>query len=232
MILPDVNDKSIYVYLDADAIQYCHKIAKIRCKYKKWAKEGDKNDRYNKGILNSEKDPYQTERVGLYGEKVFSLITGLPIDEEERPHGDPGWDFILPDSKIKIDPKNSLALYDVAKEKGLYGQFYIKASKSSLKTEEPKSDFYIFSYNHNPEGIPEKDTKDLWIKIVGVISKKSILANAEERIGKPLTKKGYENGEPLWLNYYVKKEELLDPITFFWHIRRHIKHEKTDLYFT
>jgi hypothetical protein len=224
MILPDINDKSIYVYLNADDLEYCHKIAKIRCKYKKWAKKGAKNDRYDKGILNSDDDPYRTERIGIYGEKAFNLITGLPIDEEERPKGDPGWDFILPDSQIKIDPKHSLTSHDT---------FYIKAAKSSLKPQKPKSDFYVFSYNYNPEGLAEKDARDLWIKIVGVISKKSILENAKERIGKPLVKSGFDDdGKPKWLNYYIKKEELIDPITFFWNIRKHMKHEQTDLYLT
>ena len=213
MILPNANDGSICVCLNKEDKEYCEKIARIRKKRGKW------DGVYGGGVLNTPEDPVRAERTGVYAEKAFNLMTGLPVDEEERPNGDPGWDFILPNSTIKVDAKNSVALYS---------KFFVHAANESLVVGEPKSDFYVFSYNYFHPDLPEKDADNIWIKIVGAISKKTLLA--KDRIGEPLTKKGYENGKPKWLNYYIEPEELTDAITFFWKIRKHIQHEETDLY--
>ena len=252
MIFSNSNSGSMYVVLDKKEIEYCRGLAKKRCKYKIWGdNSSEANKTYNKGNLNSEEDNSKTERIGLYVEKAFSALSGLPMDETISDEGDPGWDFLLPfkekqkpvgnvrwqlladDSEgVKIDIK-TLA-FEYPKKDENYGELYITASKNG-KEHKLNADYYCFCAIIHHDGVTrdkrgyktEKDANFIIIEIYGFIATNDILKNAEKRIGNALTKNKNAN----WKNYYIKKEELISTVEFMSSHKNCLNYLDMDLFF-
>jgi len=217
MIFVDQNNKSVFVSLDKNDIEFCKKLAEKRSKYKIWGdKATPKNKAWDKGFLNSKKDSSRTERVGLYGEKAFSILTGLPVDETVSKKGDKGWDFeiVVNKQNIKIDVKTSLK--EIWRE-NIDSRLYMRADDRRGKLKVLKANYYFLTSVIYYDSILFKDKKttdinadNLIIEMHGVITKEDILRKKEERIGGPATKNKNAN----WKNYYIEREELVSPIEF------------------
>ena len=234
MIFYSPNYKSIFVTLQEEEVEFCRDLAEKRCKFKKWGdKANSKNKEWRKGVLNDEDDPSCAERIGLYGEEAFSILTGLLVDETVSEKGDKGWDFLLEDEnkKYKLDVKTSKIVYS---KKNNYGEFYIKATndKGTIKT--LKSDYYLMASIAHHNGIiinkkgylSEKDATMIIVELHGFVSKENILKNKKERLGKPVT----SNKEAHWKNYYIKKEELIEPIEFLWNYKYIINNKEAGIF--
>ena len=140
-----------YVLLNRDDILKCVKLSGDFSKYEQWGGSDtnrlDDRDNYGAGIWNTSKDKYKTERIGLFGEVSFSILSGLPLDEEIRTGGN-SWDFIAHVKKdITLDVKNT-ATFKERPDK--YGEFIIKNStwEHGLKKVYPlKAHGYFFTSN-------------------------------------------------------------------------------------
>jgi hypothetical protein len=74
-----------------------------------WTKE--KPDGFwNKGMLNTEKDKFKTERTGILGEIAFAKIFGLPVNIQYKKNGEP-YDFILNGKKLDIKTSRSKRIH-------------------------------------------------------------------------------------------------------------------------
>tara|TARA_Y100000310_G_C20688111_1_gene820412 strand:+ start:2575 stop:3246 length:672 start_codon:yes stop_codon:yes gene_type:complete len=193
------TDKNIIITLNAKQIAYCNKIAEVRKKMGIW--EGE----YGNGILNSLEDPWTTERLGMFGEYSWYLLTGLPIDERKLMKGDK-WDFLLDGNKfdIKTKKEDTDDVYEGCK-------FYIRAVNNYGKVLTLTSDYYLFAtlLSHNGNDVKkdgygnfyrshEKAT-EVVVCLNGFISREKILRI--NRIGPALSKKCSHK------NYYIKEDE-------------------------
>ena len=229
MIFVDNNENLVHVILEEAEVLFCRNLGLQRKKYKIWRKEG-KDNAYPDGLLNDENDEYQTERLGAYGEKVLSALTGLSINEEVLENGDPGWDFItLSKDSFKIDSK--VAKTDEYNTSNKYGELYIRATDDHGREKELKSDYYFFATIIYHDGTTiskgyrtERNATTITLDCHGFISKEDILKNKEERLGDCL----YKGGN--WKNFYVKKSELIHPITFIEQNRDHFDFKEMDLF--
>ena len=239
MILSLGNNKSIFVTLQEKDIEECRSISVVREKFHLWGdKASFENKRYRKGILNTKKDPRRTERIGLYGEKVFSLLTGFPLDQSKREEGDPGWDFIIDNLKIDIKTASweNLNFTKIYKPK-YYGEHYLKATDDYGNLLTLRSDVYFICslIYHNGEKVvivngkkyrSEIDATKVIIEIKGFILKEEILKNKEQRLADKLVK----DEKAKWKNYYIKNEELISPLEFLWEHRNSLNSSKISIF--
>jgi hypothetical protein len=200
MIFTLSTNKNIIVTLNESQISYCNKIAEVRQKMGIWKTE------YGNGILNTPEDPWTTERVGMFGEYSWHLLTRLPIDERKLMEGDK-WDFFLEGNKfdVKTKKEDTDNVYEECK-------FYIRAVNNYGKTLSLTSDYYVFAtlLYHNGKTIKKdrkgnfyrshEKAKEVVICLNGFISNKKILKI--NRIGTALSKKCTHK------NYYLKEEEI------------------------
>ena len=206
------------IILDKKDIEYCILLAKKRAKYKN---EHWQQNKYRKGLLNSDKNPYLSERLGVYGEMAFSKFLGkIPLDENISDIGDPGYDFIYKNKKIDTKTQWQPAYWAI-KKYNCYGPFYLSADDKNGREKELKADIYFFetidSILKNGKKLNIEDIKEIGsdleatqisIKLWGYISKENILKNKEQRKNRVL----WENKGPgNKYNYYIKATELLFP---------------------
>jgi len=225
MIYVDSNKNLVHISLDRNAINYCWTLAEGRMKYHKWGDNAStpESKEWLQGLQNNEKDKFKTERIGLYGEKAFSLLTGLPVDETIKSKGDK-WDFMIGDKKI--DEKNHKIFYkEITEKKNLYGPFFFKATSNDGKRLLPlKSDYYFFSYLNDFEDINEMTTNEIIVTMCGAITKEEISKYRKARIGDPLTRKKVK-----FKNYYINEKELISPVDFLWQFKDYIDIKKMDI---
>ena len=120
-----------------------------------------KTGHYGSGILNNQSDPRKTERIGLLGEKSFSLATGLSCDFSYKRNGDSG-DFLI--QNIRIDVKTS-AKYPTYKAGLIY------AEHENGVAIELKSNIYVFAYLKSEDTIKKLAT----ISFLGYTYRETIL---------------------------------------------------------
>jgi len=214
MISTNCNSVTILVTLDEEDIKYCRDLAIKRCKFKKWG-----NSAYGRGGLNSAKDPSCTERIGMYGELAFKVLTGKPIDEKISDKGDSGWDFKFIDNKLDVKAQRKLA--DHPK-----GEFYITATDKNGNLKKLRADSYFFGIiaSHNGSQT-EIDATRVIVEFYGFISKENVLKNKEERLAPCISKK-FVNMK----NYYVKKSELINPVDFLWEYRKNLDYKDMGIF--
>jgi len=228
-----VKGKSVFINLNTKDIIYCKELSLKREKREIWGnRANEKNKKYRTGIINTDNDPTRVARIGLYGEKAFNILTGIPIDESISDRGDEGWDFIIgKNPETKIDIKNSA--YEPPLRSNNYGEFYLRAdSDEKGKFKKLKSDIYVFSsiaYHNgttkNAKGfLSDLNATNVIVQIHGYIHKDNILKNKTERLGDPIIKNSKN-----WKNYYINKKELLSMTDFLWEYRYDLKWEKADL---
>jgi hypothetical protein len=236
MLFAHSNRNTVLVTFDEEKVKYCRDLGWGRKKYDIWGEiASEQNKEYRKAPLNDDpKDRSRAERIGVYGEKAFSLLTGLPVDETISDRGDK-WDFVIPGKEIKVDVKTHSILYDEKADKeNKYGPFFITATNGFGKPKTLYPDYYCFvviaehngTTKSNRGFITDKNATKVVVEVYGLISKESILANKEKRIGSPMTNKKGSN----WKNYYIKEEELEDPILFMWKHRNVLTNGKIDLF--
>ncbi len=228
-VLFNHNTQETFVLLEYPDILKCVKLSGDFSKWELWAdKSKQKSDtrNYGSGILNTSKDKYKTEREGLFGEMAFSILSGIPIDEKIRKHGN-DWDFSLRYNNmyLHIDVKNTQKIRNYGK-----GQFIIKNSSwkttyynkngdicyNNRKICPLKSHAYFFTSDH--VFVDSKNRKKesfgpdimrIIIKMHGIISAKRINKNRNDRVGPSPWNKAN------WDCIYVKQSELMPPLTFF-----------------
>ena len=209
-----------YVLLNRDDILKCVKLSGDFSKYEQWGGSDtnrlDDRDNYGAGIWNTSKDKYKTERIGLFGEVAFSILSGLPLDEEIRTGGN-SWDFIAHVKKdITLDVKNT-ATFKERPDK--YGEFIIKNStwEHGLKKVYPlkahgyffTSNFVFLNDNNNKFWDFNSKVTKIIMRMHGAISANKIENNREERVGQSPVKNAK------WDNIYINDSELLRPSIFF-----------------
>ncbi len=92
---------------------------------------------YGKGILNSAKDPYKTERIGKLGEMAFSKKFGYPMNNEYV-KGGTAHDFTMKNGAT-IDVKTAAFYPD-------YKAGLIYAANAAGELVKLKSDIYVFFF--------------------------------------------------------------------------------------
>jgi hypothetical protein len=211
------------ITLKKNDISFINELAKQRGKYynSNW-----QQNKYRKGIANSDSDDYYIERLGLYGELTMSKILGIEIDKKIYDDGDPGYDFVYKNKKIDVKCQLYLPL-DLYQNKKIYGEFYINATNQYGNIRNYKSDIIVFTSIESAKYL--KDNKEIDIskkdfrlgkdkisdtinvKIHGYIYIKDILINKEERknyrvdiLRKNIIPKTKGN----LYNFYIKENEL------------------------
>ncbi len=219
-VLYDFNKDKLYVMLTRDDILKCIKLSGDFSKYEQWggadaAKRNNRNN-YGAGILNTDEDPYSTEREGLFGEMAFHILSGLPIDDKVRKKGNQ-WDFVIPagEGKRTLDVKNTKEVKNYFGK----GEFLIKNSDwryGKKKICQLKSDAYFFtsdylflSKDNNVLPCFQYDVQKIIMRIHGAISRKRLMRDRSKMIApSPI------NGAT-WDNIYIKGSDLTTPICFF-----------------
>lgn len=177
-------------------------IDKLEGLAKKFCKKGKWEGQYGNGIMNTDDFPYKTELVGVFGEYAFSVITGIPMDEEERPYGNTT-DFHIPlknGKKLTIDAKCCSTK-----------EFFIQAKKKG-KIKKLTSQIFVFgriiypkNFRHysKPFDANISDEFDkITVRLYGYIKKTDCIVN---RMGPTY----YDNKNPDEANYYFEED---DPI--------------------
>jgi hypothetical protein len=125
--------KFYHILIRKDEYKIC-----VDCACNMWANEKD-GSKFNRGLLNSKKDPYRTERIGRLCEMGFGKLFDMSIDTEYKKFGDT-MDFLYKEKKINV---KGAAKYP-SWEAGL-----VKAADSSGRKSELKQDIYVFGYMKN-----------------------------------------------------------------------------------
>lgn len=160
------------IHINKYLYQKCHEASKYR-----WS--STKQGSYGKGVLNTTRDPYRTERVGLLGEVAYGKAIGHPEDTDfSYIQGGDNTDF--KHNRFKVDIK--CASYNAGKSlviKNANGMEY-KVNK----------DIYVVCY-------VIKDTKEIAdIKMVGWCYKDQVLNSPVEK------------GTGNWTNYVLYYDKL------------------------
>jgi hypothetical protein len=183
-----MSDRLQY-HINSDELKTAHQLAKLFSKRKEWA-----GTQYGEGLLNSDKDPYRTEFVGVCGEIAFSKIFGVPMDENYKPKGN-DYDFLkmLGNKVLKIDVKTNSKRYR---------NVFIRATNNYGKIQDLKSDIYVFAHLENET----KESVD--VVILGFVTKIYMQKNS---IGHELPAlKGVHK------NYYFEYYTLFDTDNLVW----------------
>lgn len=101
---------------------------------KRWSNK--KTGTFGGGILNTDDDPYRTERTGLLGEVAFAKLTGLPVDLGYHELGDE-CDFRFDNATLDVKTAAKLPKYRA----GLIRVEGINGVEIELK-----SDLYVFGF--------------------------------------------------------------------------------------
>ena len=138
---------------------------------------------YGRGILNKQKDPHRTERLGRLGEKALSKYLKRDVNFKYVKGGDSG-DLI---SESKIDIKT--ASYN-------YGALLIQAENEFGKKNKIKCDIYVAAICESDDG----ENKEATIRLVGWCDK-TFIENQKmvpARVGKHKNYDiAYENLNPI-----------------------------------
>lgn len=221
MIIPNYDDGTIDVYLDAKALGKCEELSSTFSKLDQW---GGLNT-YGGGIANTLSDTKKVERTGALGEKAFSLLTGIPMNEEFKANGDDGFDFKIP--SFSIDIKCHMRYYQQALDWGFYGEFFTKAHLANGDYVPPRADILIlaavvagdswtekYGSDWDRIGIDSQGSNNLIIKFYGAISSKKIFSNYQQRLGCKFQRSGPNAQVGDFKNYYINKNELYPMIDF------------------
>ena len=225
MIIPNYHNGTVDVYLDARHLGRCHELAKVFDKTTTDDKEGWGGfGTYGGGVGNSVEDEDIVERTGAVGEKAFSLLTGMPMNEKFKQNGDEGFDFRIP--SFSIDVKCHTRYPNQAVEWGFFGDFFTKAHLVNNSYVAPRADVLVFSaiiagdsiseaYGSDWDrvGVDSKNSYNLIIRFFGAIRSSEIFKNYQDRLGAKFQSGGPESFSN-FKNYYIKKEELLPMIDF------------------
>jgi hypothetical protein len=125
--------KFYHILIRKDEYKIC-----VDCACNMWANEKD-GSKFNRGLLNSKKDPHRTERIGRLCEMGFGKLFDMAIDTEYKKFGDT-MDFLYKEKKINV---KGAAKYP-SWEAGL-----VKAADSNGRKSELKQDIYVFGYMKN-----------------------------------------------------------------------------------
>jgi len=128
--------------------------------------KNDKNEiqKYNRGLLNSNNDPYLTERTGRLGEMAVCLfLNNDKMDVTYRPFGDRG-DLII--SKRVLEVKTA---------RHNYGELLVRHISSGGKIVPIKSDLFIAATVE----FENKVKKYAMIKLVGWIDFENFIKKAK-----------------------------------------------------
>ena len=236
MIIPNYNDGTIDVYLDAKDLGRCQELATTFSKLGEW---GELNT-YGGGIGNSTNDKKRVERTGALGEKAFCKLTGFPMNEDYKANGDDGFDFAI--SSFSMDIKCQMRYYEQAVDWGFYGEFFTKAHLENGVYVPPRSDVIVFSSvfsgdswteNYGKDwdevGVDSKNSNNLIIKFYGAISSKKIFSNYQERLGSQFQRGGPNAQVGDFKNYYINKKELLPMLDFLNKYKNELLTSKSDI---
>lgn len=150
-----VFKKFYHILLKKDEYKTC-----VDCACNMWANEKD-GSKLNRGLLNSKRDPYRTERIGRLCEMGFGKLFDMPIDTEYKKFGDT-MDFLYKKKKINV---KGAARYP-SWEAGL-----VLACNNQGRKSELKQDIYVFGYMKNEN--KEQETAN--IVLVGYQTREFIL---------------------------------------------------------
>jgi hypothetical protein len=220
MIIPNYDDGTVDVHIDPIDLGKCKQLASVFSKLGQWGGL----DTYGGGSGNTVDDTKRVERTGALGERAFSKMTGIPMNEEYKANGDAGFDFQVP--SFSIDVKCHTRNPNQAEEWGYHGEFFTKAHFRNGSYIPPRADILIFSAivagdattnkygdDWGEFGVNSKIADNLIIRFFGAISSKKVFNNYQERLGAKL-QRGGPNSHSEFKNYYIKKEELLPMIDF------------------
>ena len=134
-----------------------------------------KRGTYGKGLLNSQSDPYKTERTGKLGEMALSKLIKSNVDGEYKKYGDQ-YDFKIKGYSIDIKTK--------APNKYINKVGYITAINEKGYKLQLKSNIYVFCYLENDDTIQKNAVAIVqgWIhadEISKLTPKPSPIANAK-----------------------------------------------------
>jgi hypothetical protein len=151
-----------------------------------WANK--KKGSYGKGLVNTEDDPYRTERTGKLGEMAFSKLFQFPVDLTYREGGD-DQDFICNGMKLNIKTSTKKPWYMA----GLVTAGHYRGS--NFVPLEIKHDYYVFGYIE----MEDKKANTASIVFVGGCDKKTLINREVKR-----AIKGSH------MNYQIPYSELVD----------------------
>lgn len=222
MILTSNHSGRILVSLNEKELKNCDEIAQLKGKKDEWGKfETGKTSEYGTGDVNVNKegDDYKAERIGSIGEFAFSKITGFPINKEYYSNGDDGWDFEIGNDKIDIKTHQRF-IYNF-KSLGLYGPFFIKATKEkkhsneNYRFSELRADYYFHCCIDWKNHEYLNSATQVMVKFYGAIHRNDILKmNKIDRLANRKPKNYFEDGTPKWKNYYYKEEDMISASNF------------------
>jgi len=226
MIIPNYDNGTIDVHLDPVYLGKCKKLASVFDKTTTEQQEGwGPIGSYGGGYGNTPKDNNNVERTGAIGEKAFSLLTGLPMNEDFKPNGDDGFDFKVP--SFSIDVKCHTRHPNQAVEWGFNGEFFTKAHAVSGSYVPPRADILIFSAviagdklkddsgdDWEDTSVDSKNSNNIVVRFFGAISSKKVFTDIKGRLGSPLQSGGPKALAGNFKNFYIKREELIPMIDF------------------
>lgn len=136
-----------------------------------------KGGKYGRGILNTEGDPFRTERIGLLGEMAFARFFGLEIKIEYKKHGD-DYDFLLANGKT----------VDVKTASRNYGAVLVQYENSHGRVTFKPKDIYVGAYLSS-ENIEQSSAE---IELVGFTTVEFVvgLTQVKSKVGR-------------WTNYEI-----------------------------
>lgn len=112
-----------------------------------------KKGNYGKGLLNTEDDPYRTERIGYLGQMAFGKLIDEPVDLVYRKGGDKQDNIIA--NNVKVDMKCASRNYgsNLIQKTSEYGvrqkidkQVYVSSFLESENREEKKAEVLLVGY--------------------------------------------------------------------------------------
>jgi hypothetical protein len=151
-----------------------------------WANK--KKGSYGKGLVNTEDDPYKTERTGKLGEMAFSKLYQFPMDLAYREGGD-NQDFICNNMKVNIKTSTKKPWYAA----GLVTAGHYRGNE--FVPLEIKHDFYVFAYVE----MEDKKANNASVVLVGGCDKATLINREMKR-----AIKGYH------MNYQIPYSELTE----------------------
>lgn len=187
--LTDENfERIVYkIVIEPDEYKLC-----VESAQNMWANK--KKGAYGKGLVNTEDDPYKTERTGKLGEMAFSKMYQLPMDLSYREGGD-NQDFICDGIKVNVKTSTKKPWYCA----GLVTAGHYRGT--DFVPLEIKHDYYVFGYVE----MEDKKTSTASIVLVGGCDKATLINREIKR-----AIKGYH------MNYQIPYAELteIDKIVF------------------
>lgn len=106
-----------------------------------WANK--KKGEWGRGMMNTDADPYKTERTGIIGEMGYAKLENIPVDMMYREGGD-DYDFVRNDKKINIKTSHKEPWYQSGLVKA--GYYRTKDGQTEFISLEIKHDYFVFGF--------------------------------------------------------------------------------------